>query len=55
MWTHNKQLPEWAFKQQEINGNKNPTEKTAIWYAEDIISDESELHARTVLVFFMLK
>ncbi|KAF8239372.1 glycosyltransferase family 39 protein [Tricholoma matsutake] len=39
MWTHSKQLPDWAFKQQEINGNKNPTEKTATWFVEEIISD----------------
>ncbi|KAF8634599.1 hypothetical protein AX17_004188 [Amanita inopinata Kibby_2008] len=39
MWTYNGQLPDWAFKQQEINGNKNPTEKTATWFVEDIISD----------------
>ena len=44
MWTHNKQLPDWAFRQQEINGNKNPTEKTATWFVEDIVADESELH-----------
>lgn len=43
MWTHNKQLPEWAFKQQEINGNKNPTEKTATWFVDEIVSDESKL------------
>jgi dolichyl-phosphate-mannose-protein mannosyltransferase len=43
LWTHSKQLPEWAFKQQEINGNKNPSEKTAVWFAEDIIADESKL------------
>ncbi|KAF8074871.1 glycosyltransferase family 39 protein [Lyophyllum atratum] len=41
MWTHAKQLPDWAFKQQEINGNKNPAEKTATWYVEDIIADEN--------------
>ena len=41
MWTHSKQLPEWAFKQQEINGNKNANEKTAAWFVEDIISNES--------------
>ncbi|KAF9466070.1 glycosyltransferase family 39 protein [Collybia nuda] len=41
MWTHAKQLPEWAFKQQEINGNKNPAEKTATWFVDDIISDEN--------------
>lgn len=40
MWTHTKQLPEWAFKQQEINGNKSPTEKTATWFVDEIIADE---------------
>ncbi|KAJ2930854.1 hypothetical protein H1R20_g6249, partial [Candolleomyces eurysporus] len=40
LWTHPKPLPEWAFKQQEINGNKNPSERSAIWYAEDIIADQ---------------
>jgi len=37
MWTHPEQLPDWAFKQQEINGNKNPVEKTATWYVDEII------------------
>ncbi|KAG6909028.1 hypothetical protein DXG01_002302 [Tephrocybe rancida] len=40
MWTHSKQLPDWAFNQLEINGNKNPTEKTATWFVDDIIADE---------------
>ena len=38
LWTHPEQLPDWAFKQQEINGNKNPVEKTALWYANEIIT-----------------
>jgi hypothetical protein len=42
LWTHSKALPDWAFKQQEINGNKNPVEKTAVWYAEDIIEPAGE-------------
>ena len=42
MWTHSKQLPEWAFKQQEINGNKNSFEKSAIWYIDEIVSTDSE-------------
>ena len=42
LWTHPKALPDWAFKQQEINGNKNPTEKTAVWYVNDIVEDESQ-------------
>ncbi|KAE9399518.1 glycosyltransferase family 39 protein [Gymnopus androsaceus JB14] len=41
MWTHSKQLPDWAFRQQEINGNKNPSEKTATWFVDDIITDEN--------------
>ncbi|KAJ8519830.1 hypothetical protein ONZ45_g3254 [Pleurotus djamor] len=40
MWTHGKPLPEWAFKQQEINGNKNPTEKSAIWYIDEVVASE---------------
>ncbi|KAH7926032.1 glycosyltransferase family 39 protein [Leucogyrophana mollusca] len=40
MWTHSKQLPEWAFKQQEINGNKNPTEKTATWFVDSVVATD---------------
>ncbi|KMP09753.1 dolichyl-phosphate-mannose-protein mannosyltransferase 4 [Coccidioides immitis RMSCC 2394] len=40
MWTHTKPLPEWGFKQAEINGNKNAQESTNIWFAEDIPSLE---------------
>lgn len=42
MWTHPKQLPDWAYKQQEINGNKNVNDKTAIWFVDTIIADESK-------------
>ncbi|KAH9847565.1 glycosyltransferase family 39 protein [Lenzites betulinus] len=41
MWTHTKQLPDWAYKQQEINGNKNVNEKSAIWFVDSIVSDEN--------------
>jgi dolichyl-phosphate-mannose-protein mannosyltransferase len=34
-------LPDWAFNQQEVNGNKNANDKTAVWYIDDIIADES--------------
>lgn len=37
MWTHSKQLPEWAFKQQEINGNKNQQDRTTSWFVEEVI------------------
>ncbi|KAF8159439.1 glycosyltransferase family 39 protein [Crassisporium funariophilum] len=42
MWTHAEQLPDWAFKQQEINGNKNPSEKTATWFADNIIEADDD-------------
>lgn len=40
MWTHTTPLPEWAFKQAEINGNKNVLQASNIWFAEDIPSIE---------------
>jgi dolichyl-phosphate-mannose-protein mannosyltransferase len=47
MWTHNKPLlPDWAFKQQEINGNKNSNDKTAIWYVDEIVQDERKSYPR---------
>ncbi|KAI0731331.1 O-mannosyltransferase [Earliella scabrosa] len=41
MWTHPKQLPDWAYKQQEINGNKNVNDKTAVWFVDTIVADET--------------
>ena len=38
MWTHTTPLPEWAFKQAEINGNKNVLQSSNIWFVEDIPS-----------------
>ena len=38
MWTHTKPLPDWAFKQAEINGNKNVAQSSNIWYADEIPS-----------------
>lgn len=37
LWTHKKPLPEWGFKQQEINGNKNNVEKSNYWFANEVI------------------
>ncbi|GAA5825596.1 hypothetical protein JCM11251_000303 [Rhodosporidiobolus azoricus] len=40
MWTHTDPvLPEWGFKQQEVNGNKNLKDKTTYWIVDDIIRD----------------
>ncbi|KAI9852630.1 MAG: hypothetical protein M1838_000078 [Thelocarpon superellum] len=38
MWTHTSPLPDWAFKQQEINGNKNLLQTSNLWYVEEIPS-----------------
>lgn len=36
MWTHTTPLPDWAFKQAEINGNKNVGQTSNVWYVEEI-------------------
>jgi dolichyl-phosphate-mannose-protein mannosyltransferase len=41
LWTHPKPLPDWAFKQQEINGNKKASDKSATWFVDGIVGDES--------------
>lgn len=38
MWTHTSPLPDWAYKQAEINGNKNVQQSSNIWYVDDIPS-----------------
>jgi dolichyl-phosphate-mannose-protein mannosyltransferase len=38
MWTHTTPLPDWAYKQAEINGNKNLQQTSNTWYFEDIPS-----------------
>jgi len=38
MWTHTTPLPDWAYKQAEINGNKNVQQTSNIWYVDDIPS-----------------
>lgn len=38
MWTHSKPLPEWAYKQQEINGNKQIPPSSNVWFVEDVPS-----------------
>lgn len=37
LWTHKKTpLPAWGRGHQEVNGNKNPTDKTNFWTAREI-------------------
>lgn len=38
MWTHTSPLPDWAYKQAEINGNKNAQQSSNIWFVEDVPS-----------------
>jgi len=38
MWTHSTPLPDWAYKQQEINGNKNLAQSSNIWFVDEIPS-----------------
>jgi dolichyl-phosphate-mannose-protein mannosyltransferase len=40
LWSHRDQLPDWAFRQQEVNGDKNPMDRGATWYVDEIISGE---------------
>lgn len=42
MWTHSKPLPEWAYKQAEINGNKNVQQSSNTWYVDAIPSLEED-------------
>ncbi|KAF2874899.1 Dolichyl-phosphate-mannose-protein mannosyltransferase-domain-containing protein [Massariosphaeria phaeospora] len=42
MWTHTTPLPEWAYKQAEINGNKNIQQASNIWIVDDIPSLPTE-------------
>ncbi|KAE9373338.1 glycosyltransferase family 39 protein [Stipitochalara longipes BDJ] len=42
MWTHTTPLPDWAYKQQEINGNKNLGQSSNIWFVDEIPSIPKE-------------
>ncbi|KAJ5092165.1 hypothetical protein NUU61_007035 [Penicillium alfredii] len=42
MWTHTTPLPEWGFKQAEINGNKNVLQSSNQWFAETISNLEPD-------------
>ena len=36
MWTHTTPLPEWGYKQAEINGNKNSQQSSNVWLIEEV-------------------
>lgn len=43
LWTHTETpLPDWGYNQQEVNGNKNALEKTALWFVDDLYPDEMD-------------
>lgn len=43
LWTGATPLPDWGFKQQEVNGDKAPIhERSVTWYADEIILDDGE-------------
>ncbi|KAJ5747256.1 uncharacterized protein N7511_008952 [Penicillium nucicola] len=42
LWTHTTPLPEWGYKQAEINGNKNILQSSNAWYAETIENLEED-------------
>ena len=52
LWTHPTALPEWAFGQQEVNGNKNAQDRTTSWFVDEIIADGTgnDLRNRTVQI-----
>ena len=40
LWTYQDGvLPDWAFAQLEVNGNKNAMDKTALWFVDDVHPD----------------
>lgn len=53
MWTFPGQLPEWAFNQQEVNGKKEVSDRTTVWYANDIIETEGALSQTYAIVLLM--
>ena len=47
MWTHTTPLPDWGYKQAEINGNKNILQGSNVWYVEDITGLAEDSPRRT--------
>jgi dolichyl-phosphate-mannose-protein mannosyltransferase len=49
IYSHISKLPEWAFKQQEVNGEKKISDRLNVWIIEDVqhetIKDEAETAA----------
>ncbi|KAK8218162.1 protein O-mannosyl-transferase 1 [Phyllosticta capitalensis] len=50
MWTHTTPLPDWAYKQAEINGNKAVQQSSNVWYVEELpsVPEDSPRRAREV-------
>ena len=48
MWTHTTPLPDWGYKQAEINGNKNILQGSNVWYVEEVpgLAEDSPRRAK---------
>jgi dolichyl-phosphate-mannose-protein mannosyltransferase len=54
MWSHvDPLLPDWAFKQQEVNGGKNLKDKTTQWIVDDIVRDPGALSLLYLLLQYL--
>ncbi|KAG0210827.1 hypothetical protein BGX31_001807, partial [Mortierella sp. GBA43] len=42
VWTHSQKLPDWAFEQQEVNGNKNIVQKSNLWWSDTVEGKDAE-------------
>lgn len=48
LFSHKVKLPDWAFDQQEVTCNKNPTKANSIWYVETNSHPLSESSSHTL-------
>lgn len=39
LWTHKEKLPDWGHGQWEVNGNKNPSDRSNFWFGGEIVAD----------------
>jgi dolichyl-phosphate-mannose-protein mannosyltransferase len=40
LWSHPEILPEWAFGQQEVNGDRKALDMPSTWWVQQVIADE---------------
>ncbi|WVN88694.1 uncharacterized protein L203_103907 [Cryptococcus depauperatus CBS 7841] len=39
LWTHPKNLPDWASEHQEVNGNKKQDDRGTSWFVNEVVED----------------